>query len=133
LELKRRSDETLALDRASDTVADSRPHARQPKGLVDSVGAGYDCSSVVASVCRGEGGTGSGPDPGAAWAEALERFSAMSVPERAAEVLKMEAPAIAESWEKACFKHGADMKRRLGEVNARLERVEAAVREEVMS
>ena len=51
----------------------------------------------------------------------------MSVPECTAEVLKMVAPTIAESLAQASFKHGADMERRLGEVNARLERIEAAV------
>jgi hypothetical protein len=45
-----------------------------------------------------------GPDPDAAWAEALERFSAMSVPERAAEVLATVAPAIAEYWDSADLK-----------------------------
>jgi hypothetical protein len=48
----------------------------------------------------------SGPDPGVAWTEALERFSAMSVPERAAEVLRTVAPAISETWENASFKQG---------------------------
>jgi len=78
-----------------------------------------------------------GPDPGAAWAEALERFSAMSVPERAAEVLKMVAPAIAENWEKASFKHAADMERRLGEgecpTGAHRSRGWGGAREEVTS
>jgi hypothetical protein len=47
-----------------------------------------------------------GLDLGVAWADELERFAAMSVPERAAEVLSKVAPAIAESWEKTTWKGG---------------------------
>jgi hypothetical protein len=46
------------------------------------------------------------PVGGAAWADALERYAAMSVPERAAELLRAVAPAIAESWETATWKAG---------------------------
>jgi hypothetical protein len=108
-------------------VADARPHAGQPNGLVDSVGAGYDCASVVASACRGEEEQEGAPDPGAG--VALERFSAMSVPERAAEVLKWWLGRSPRAGRRPIFKHGADMERRVGEVNARLECIEAAVGE----
>jgi hypothetical protein len=41
------------------------------------------------------------PDSGAVWAEALERYSAMSVPQRAAEVLATAAPSIIDAWDRA--------------------------------
>jgi hypothetical protein len=47
-----------------------------------------------------------GHSPGAAWADALERYAAMPVPERAEEVLTAVAPAIAEDWETATWKAG---------------------------
>ena len=42
-----------------------------------------------------------GADPGAALTDALERYRAMPVPERAALVLATVAPAIAEHWDAA--------------------------------
>jgi len=45
-------------------------------------------------------------DPGAAWTDALERYRAMPVDERAASVLATVAPAIAESFDKANWKAG---------------------------
>jgi hypothetical protein len=47
-----------------------------------------------------------GADPGVAWADALERYRAMPVAERAASVLATVAPAIAESFDKANWKAG---------------------------
>ena len=47
-----------------------------------------------------------GADPGAAWADALERYRAMPVAERAASLLATVAPAIAESFDKANWRAG---------------------------
>jgi hypothetical protein len=40
------------------------------------------------------------------WSDALERYRAMPVPERAAEVMATIAPALAESFDKATWKQG---------------------------
>ena len=44
--------------------------------------------------------------PPTVWADLLERYRAMPVPERAAEVLATIAPALAESFDKATWKQG---------------------------
>jgi hypothetical protein len=62
-------------------------------------------STIAAMPLFGRGGDeveqAGGADPGAALTDALERYRAMPVPERAALVLATVAPAIAEHWDAA--------------------------------
>jgi hypothetical protein len=45
-------------------------------------------------------------EPATVWSDALERYRAMPVPQRAADVLARVAPALAESFDRATWKQG---------------------------
>lgn len=46
--------------------------------------------------------------PATVWADALDRYRAMPLPERAAEVMATIAPALASSFDEATWKHGIE-------------------------
>ena len=84
-----------------------RPRARTQRATGLRIEADGEAAEVTIGPmplrrgARDEAEQAAGPDPGAAWTEALERYRSMSVPERAAEVLATVAPALAEYWDSA--------------------------------
>ncbi|HKP90025.1 MAG TPA: hypothetical protein VJT75_08630 [Thermoleophilaceae bacterium] len=67
--------------------------------------AGQDLGPESVTV-EADAGDGWQAMPATVWADALARYRAMPVPERAAEMLAKIAPALAESFEEATWKQG---------------------------